>query len=61
MALIACANRCLLREARFLCTTFLSATRSITDCCTRNSLSAAALSPAAIAFFTFLIALRSAD
>src|SRR5213080_786847 len=59
--LIACTKRCLLRDARFLCTIFLSAMRSITDCCAWNSFIAAALSPAAIAFLTFLTALRSAD
>src|SRR5262249_39284999 len=59
--LIAWASRCLLRAARFLCTTFLSAMRSITDCSARSCLTAAALSPAAMAFFTFLIAVRTAD
>src|SRR6266704_4006778 len=58
---MACAKRCLLREARFLCTIFLSAMRSITDCWAWNSFVAAALSPATIAFLTFLTALRSAD
>src|SRR2546430_12546009 len=58
---MACASRCLLREARFLCTIFLSAMRSITDCWAWNSFVAAALSPATIAFLTFLTALRSAD
>src|SRR5208283_280481 len=61
MALSACARRCLLREAMFLCTIFLSAKRSITPCCAWNTFSAAALSPAAMAFLTLRTALRSAD
>src|SRR6185312_15574710 len=60
-ALIACASRDFVREARFLCTIRLSAMRSITACDSRNVAAAAALSPAAIAFLTFLTAVRSAD
>jgi hypothetical protein len=52
IALMACANRILLRDAVFLCTTFLSAMRSITDCCDCSSFAAADLSPAEIAFLT---------
>src|SRR6266513_5903247 len=60
-ALMACASRVLFRDAVFLCTTFLSAMRSITDCCALNSLVAAALSPPAMAFLTFFSAVRSDD
>jgi len=57
--LIACARRDFVRDARFLCTTFLSAMRSMTTCETLSVAAAAALSPAAIAFFTCLTAVRN--
>src|SRR5436189_4977032 len=58
---MACANRILLRDAVFLWTILLSAMRSMIDCCDCNSLVAAVLSPAVIAFLTFFTALRSDD
>ena len=60
-ALMACARRDFVRDAEFLWTIFLSAMRSITACDAWNSLSASALSPAAIALRTFLTAVRSAE
>ena len=53
-ALIACARRDFVRDARFLWTIFLSAMRSITACDAWNCFCAAALSPAAIALRTLL-------
>src|SRR4051812_10133530 len=60
-ALIACARRDFVLDARFLCTMRLSAMRSMTACDSRSVVVAAALSPVAIAFLTFLTAVRSAD
>src|SRR5437764_7950054 len=61
MALIACARRDLVRDARFLGTIFLSAIRSMTACDACSVFAAAVLSPAPMDFFTFLTAVRSAD
>src|SRR5436190_18052676 len=61
MALIACARRDLVRDARFLWTIFLSAIRSMTACDACSVFAAAVLSPAPMDFFTFLTAVRSAD
>jgi hypothetical protein len=58
IALIAADRRLLLRAARFLWTSFLSAIESITLVEARSCAVAAALSPAAIALRTFLIAVR---
>src|SRR5689334_4164168 len=55
------AKRDLVRETRFLCTTRLSAMRSITACDSWYVLAAAALSPEAMALRTFLTAVRSSD
>ena len=44
-----------------MCTIFLSATRSMMPCDICRVFAAAALSPAMIAFFTFLTAVRSVD
>src|SRR6185369_12599407 len=60
-ALMACASRAFVRDTIFLCTTFLSAIRSITACDSVRVLAAAALSPEAIALRTFLTAVRSSD
>src|SRR5689334_18531023 len=60
-ALMACDRRDLVRDARFLCTIFLSAMRSITACDSCRVFRAAALSPAAIDLRTFFTAERSAD
>src|SRR6516165_148243 len=56
---MACARRDFVRDARFLCTIFLSATRSTTACEALSVAAAAALSPAAIAFLTCLTAVRN--
>jgi hypothetical protein len=61
IALIAAASRLLLRAALFLCTTLLSASESITLVAERNTACAAALSPAAIALRTDLIAERTRE
>src|SRR5438067_12376079 len=61
IALIACASRDFVRDARFLWTIFLSATRSMMPCDICIVFAATALSPAAVAFFTFLTAVRSVD
>ena len=59
--MIACASRDFVRDAAFLCTIFFSVIRSIADCDACIVFAAAALSPASIAYFTFLTALRSSD
>src|SRR5215831_3968082 len=56
---MACARRDFVRDARFLCTIFLYATRSMTACEALSVAAAAALSPAAIAFLTCLTAVRN--
>lgn len=61
MDLRAAASRLLLRAARFLWTTFLSAIESMIFVDVRNSAAAAALSPPAMALRTFLIAVRSRE
>ncbi len=60
-ALIAVDRRDFVRETMFLWTIFLSAILSITACDSCRVLAAAALSPVAMAFLTFLTAVRSAD
>src|SRR2546421_11342896 len=57
-ALIRAARRLLCRAALFLWMMRLSAIASMTDCSDLNAASAAALSPASIAFWIFLIAVR---
>src|SRR6185369_496893 len=59
MALMACARRDFVRDARFLCTIFLSAMRSMTACEALSFSAAAALSPPAIALRTALTAVRN--
>ena len=56
---MACARRLFWRAAWFLCTTPLAAMRSITLRDFSSAAAAFALSPAAIAFFTFLTAVLS--
>jgi hypothetical protein len=58
IALTAAARRLLLRAARFLWTTFLSAMESMMLVAVWNTPMAAALSPEATAFRTDLIAVR---
>ena len=58
-ALIRAASRLLCRAALFLWMMRLSAIASITDCSDLNAASAAALSPASMALWIFLIAVRS--
>src|SRR5436190_1598983 len=57
---MAWARRLLWRAAAFGCSTPLAATRSITACERASAAVAAFLSPAWIAFWTVLIALRAA-
>jgi hypothetical protein len=57
----AAAKRLLLREAVFLCTIFLSATLSITDCAVLKASAALALSPFSTALRTALMAVRIFD
>src|SRR5204863_7255264 len=58
--LSACARRLLWRSPAFRCITPFATTRSMTRCESRSTVAAAALSPPATAFFTFLIAVRTA-
>ena len=57
---MACARRLFCRAAALRCRTFFAATRSITLRDASSAAAAAVLSPAAIAFLTFLIAVRTA-
>src|SRR5438270_3027699 len=57
--LIACASRLLWRSPALRCRTPFATTRSMTRCDSRSDASAASLLPAATAFVTFLIAVRT--